>query len=1291
MKKRGASWSRTFGSIAAIFAFGACDIGGCGGCVTDLPPGVSLPADQTVEGGAQIRVTPTGFTKLSELIPALVEDQLGAGTCIGEGSARDPIFGLGADWCYQNDGACTPGCQVDFTNIESEIQVPTNGTLRVRMSFDVGTSIPIDSSIGDCTLELFANGTEIDVNIGVGIDQATGELAIELQSINNLSLNPGSSGCGGVGDAVDLVLDGIGSLVEIVNDLFGDLITPLLNDLLQGLLPDPLGILGMLDGSTLIPGVSGETNASMELRFVPGGYAILEGNGMSLGVITALNADEDQSTRSPDLDSEPSLCVPPIPAPDFAAPPASLPTSSRGNFALAAAGAFRGSPDPAGADVIMGASETMLDQLGHHLVTSGGMCLGIGPDVIGQLNVGTLGLLVPSLAELGSDDGSDPLLLVTRPQAAVDFTIGEGTDTDPSITMHLDGFEIDFYAFLFERYTRAFTLALTVDAGVNLEFALDADGNPAVIPTLVGLDAASIGIEVVNGEFLREDPAELEAVLPTLLDALLPQLTGAIGPVTLPDFAGFTLSNLSVTKVTTSEDDFVALTAELGQVSSALARVLEPFPTALALAESRAPRLAAKPIDTPARLIAVNVPAPEKVRDALLGNDGGAMPEVALSLATHDELGRPLEWSYNLNGGIWRPFSSESPLVIRDRAFALQGRYTIELHSRVIGDYTTTSLEPIRVPVVIDSAPPRIHTHRATLSADLLEVPVSDLVSPRSAITVAFGTPGAAAPATGWGERGALSAAIAGQLARDGMIAVWAKDERGNVSSETLDMGILGFHGTGEAGGCECGSAGSAGSTAGMLLCIGFAMLLAFRRRLRVHPGIALLAAIFIGGGACDCGSEQGPPLCDPESEILVCFDEAMSDCVCTDNIRFGRIGQYSELAVAPDGSYWVSGYNSTHGDLMVANVAEQGRIPDEAWQFVDGVPDGPVALPDSDIRGGIREPGPDVGLYTDIAVSDAGDVVVSYFSNDTGSLMVATFSAGAWTTHEVDSGVLGELEVGFEVAGQYSAVALDASGVPTVAYFVHLAEASERRTEVRVAQASTATPSSAADWTISVVEAAPLAGDGSDNLLTVPEGNGLFINMAVRSDGQPALVYYDRAKGDLKLAEPDGAGGFTITVLDGVDTDVGWYPGLALDSSDVAHVSYVSADNDDLLYINSEALTPETVDSGYRIVGETDDGLPKPEFHFVGDDSAVVLSGIGPLVVYQDATTHELMYAAKNGSGNWVFEPIAGNEETWAGGYGFYASGALQGENIVMSTWVVDQPGNQVWVEIFSRQVAVE
>ena len=66
-------------STVFIVAMGACgNLGGCGACSAAQPlPGGALPADQTVEGGAQIRVTPPGFNKLTSILPGALNQSLG--------------------------------------------------------------------------------------------------------------------------------------------------------------------------------------------------------------------------------------------------------------------------------------------------------------------------------------------------------------------------------------------------------------------------------------------------------------------------------------------------------------------------------------------------------------------------------------------------------------------------------------------------------------------------------------------------------------------------------------------------------------------------------------------------------------------------------------------------------------------------------------------------------------------------------------------------------------------------------------------------------------------------------------------------------------------------------------------------------------------------------------------------------------------------------------------------------------------------------------------------------------
>src|SRR5690606_22299723 len=249
---------------------------------------------------------------------------------------------------------------------------------------------------------------------------------------------------------------------------------------------------------------------------------------------------------------------------------------------------------------------------------------------------------------------------------------------------------------------------------------------------------------------------------------------------------------------------------------------------------------------------------------------------------------------------------------------------------------------------------------------------------------------------------------------------------------------------------------------------------------------------------------------------------------------------------------------------------------------------------------------------------------------------------------------------------------------------------------EVRYATAQTAFPTSAADWKTTIVDTAPIP-DNPDEVYPLPGGLGLFIDSARNPQDQaPVVVYYDRANGELKIARSNPQSGEfdAPVVLDGSGgIDAGWSPTVIVDDSGVAHVAYVSATGDDLRYA-TDAMNGrrELVDDGYRIVGTTVDGLPKPEFHFVGDDAGIVLPPGGqPIVVYQDATTQELRIANRQEDGTWMHSNVAGGSEPWPGAYGFFAAAALRSTDVVMSTWVINQPENDNWVEVLSRPFVIQ
>ncbi len=197
--------------------------------------------------------------------------------------------------------------------------------------------------------------------------------------------------------------------------------------------------------------------------------------------------------------------------------------------------------------------------------------------------------------------------------------------------------------------------------------------------------------------------------------------------------------------------------------------------------------------------------------------------------------------------------------------------------------------------------------------------------------------------------------------------------------------------------------------------------------------------------------------------------------CVCAElpGLKSEDLGRFSAIAAEAGKGLYVSEYDGQYGDLVVARFDLNGVKV--GLDYVDGIPAAAVKFGPSGARGGIIEPGDDVGRYTDIASGNSGLVYVSYFDVTHGDLKVAVKDAmGQWTSHKVD-GDTAEL-------GLYSSIAVDSDGLPGVSYFQRGAEASFNVadcplptpagprgfiTALKYAHAKVATPSSASDWTV--------------------------------------------------------------------------------------------------------------------------------------------------------------------------------------------------------------------------------
>jgi hypothetical protein len=152
--------------------------------------------------------------------------------------------------------------------------------------------------------------------------------------------------------------------------------------------------------------------------------------------------------------------------------------------------------------------------------------------------------------------------------------------------------------------------------------------------------------------------------------------------------------------------------------------------------------------------------------------------------------------------------------------------------------------------------------------------------------------------------------------------------------------------------------------------------------------------------------------------------------CVCAElpGLRSEDLGRFSALAIDPGKAVWTSLYDGQYGDLVVNQYDTTGKKL--KTEYVDGVPTGStVVYGPSGPRGGVTDPGDDVGRYTDIAVGTNGVVYVSYYDVTNGNLRFAFRTTdGKWTKVLVDGN---DADLGL-----YTSIALDQDNIPAISYF---------------------------------------------------------------------------------------------------------------------------------------------------------------------------------------------------------------------------------------------------------------
>jgi|GEM_PF-547252 len=856
------------------------------------------------------------------------------------------------------------------------------------------------------------------------------------------------------------------------------------------------------------------------------------------------------------------------------------------------------------------------------IYNSGLLCLQIGTEQVAQLNSGALGTLIPSFKTLPLQKQNAPVGLVMKPTNPPVITFGSGADPakDPTMKIDLKGLGIDFYVWSSDRYIRTF--ASSFDLGVPVTLAVSKEG---LAPQIADLTISNM--KVTNSELLSEAPAKIGAGLEGILSAAVGQaLGGGIKPIDLSgalSSLGFTLNipagaegkaSPGIQKVTEGSKNFLGIFASLGIAAPAPAGQQQQQQK---VAESK----------TSARLTDRRV-EPAGLRVQTMTRDNAPV----LVVSADSSLGEgAVEYSYQVDKGFWRPWTSEGALKVHDDVLRLQGKHVIHVKSRKVGQPMTEG-EPVDVPVTLDVDPPQVRLRR---EGSALAVKAADQVADDEELRVRYAIDQQAF--TDWVP---YHDGIRIPTDKGAQVTVEVKDGEENVAQVSQALrGKIDTTGQASSGGCGCTVPGGEGQAPWPLGAFGVAGVIALLRgkRRRLREAVAGVTVLAVSGSwaGCSCSDDsetaeevplgqggqagsagaggKGPTEnpCKPENDCVV--------------LNPGIVGSYTSAATASDGTLWVSGYNEAdvtegypYGDLVVGKYdAAKGVV---AWKTVDGTNADeevdPTAFDAQGWREGKSEPGDDVGLWTSIVVGEGDKPAVAYYDVTHGALKFASFDGEKWSSHAVQQKPKGQI-------GRYAKMQL-VGGKPVIAFmFYEPGQGGFAASGVRVARAKSATPAAAGDWAFEDVYTNPQTPcraslcDGS-NKCNVASGKceapaaacdpkcgadqacfngadgpacqtvasngkaeaylnatGLYVAAALNpAKTDIGVAFYDRLRGNVYAAQKKGA--WEVKIAEGqagpepgTDTgDVGIGASLFIDDKGDWHLSYINGLDESLRYL---------------------------------------------------------------------------------------------------------------------------
>ncbi len=1306
----------------------ACSGGGCSSCggVTPLPGG--FINEERIENAAALRITQSGFDFLEDNVGLLAANLLGSGANQGVLSFEVPTstssaVGISYTVCPGGADAAAnpPKCvaEIDLANADLSVQpsaphnVVISGTVPLRLQ-----NLPLDTGLGDIVITLNNNeacpsenqefapiGATINLSVETDLDPAHARQGYSKIAISEVTISQSD-----IEDAISLDCGGgiLGFLADalkgiIVGQLFGGLQDTLVSSVEEQLCqkaavdvnpPCPtnttnvdgicrygntadaacvsmvLGTDGHANLAGLLQAISPGTKGGMDFLLASGGSSQRDdASGFTWGDLNPANNGATLGMMGGVEPNPISGCVPlsSLPRPAGLKIPNELIDDSL----------VTGWPNAAGPHLGIGISESFFNYALSGMYNSGLLCIGFSTETLDLLNSGTLGLLAQSLRDLGIQRETQPIAIVLKPTKPPHVTFGQGTNltTDPLIRLQLEQAGFDFYMFSSDRYIRFMTATFDIDAPINLTVTPE-----GLIPVL---DTLSIENGVVdNASLLKEDPAAIAASLQGLLSSQIGGLIGSGLPAL--DLNGATASlglQLVIPEsvegqgspgLRTLEKDgerYLSIFAEL-QVADAMAAQANAMETSSSIDSASIDPYGLARVENASTITPDNA------------------PEVVVLAGVVDDHGKAVEHQVRVDGGMWKPWTQNRYIHVRDNSLRIEGRHEIEVRSRAVGDAYSLDATPDVHEILVDTVAPEVRVSTVTES-NQTKLDIREIVSAdRTMVRYRF-------------DNGAFSEWMPSTSAEQlfvpeeaESIEVEVMDESGNVGTAQQEL-IRGLpHDAGDGGcGCVVPAAPERGSKWPLVL-LGLGLLglrsrsrsakqLPAKKKLRslgsvltqskTAQAVGIVTVMGIGGSfsGCSCDDDPTDPLANYKCE---------DPCV---DLEPGLIGSYTGAAVDDGGTLWVSGYLeanydsafTAYGDLVVGKL-DGDKV---AWEIVDGVPldpkpDGAVANLKG-FRGGQTVAGDDVGIWSSVALDPVSGLPrVAYYDRTNKALKLASFNGTAWEIAVVQDDAVADI-------GKYAKLGYDGN-TPVIAYMA--LEASEgpgfTRSSLRLAR-GTQTGFTFED--VAVNESTPcrngfcgggtqcvadlgvcantgsscgecadgescVAVEGVDScqvLLTstkldpYPVATGLYVSLAEIPGGGVGIAYYDRVVGTVNVAAKGGDGWESIVVdggpqPDGTYSDVGVGTSLFIGADGVWHLAYVDGYNESLKH----ATVADGVVEGTELVddGLSVNGVPNEDGqHVIGDDANVFVNAQGGVqITYQDATSGTLRAATRSDTG---------------------------------------------------------